>query len=62
MIGKRQPARILHALGKRPLPIHGSQNVFRFADVSVRSLGTVELFLGALDRVPNIPVVIDVVP
>ena len=49
-------------MDKETIPLIPSQNSFRFGDVTVRSLGMVEIELLTPSNEPNIPVLLDVVP
>ncbi len=62
VIGRPQLNRILSVFQEKEIPCISSQNSFRFGDVTVRSLGMVEIALDTPPNVSNVPVLIDIVP
>ena len=60
-IGRKWLKRILYLHGTRAIPRHHLDRMFRFGDVSVKSLVTVEIYWAATEKIPDIPVILDVV-
>ncbi len=62
VIGRPQLNVILQKLGKKPIPHIVSHNSFRIGDVTVKSLGMVEIVLDTPSNDPNVLVLKDIVP
>ena len=62
VVGNSQLNNILQYIGQKSIPRMRSTNSFRFGDVTVHSLGMVEIALATPLNIPNIPVLMDIVP
>ena len=62
VVGKSQLNNILQYIGQPSIPLLRSANSYRFGDVTVRSIGLVEIALATPPRIPAIPVLMDIVP
>ena len=60
-IGRKITRRIPHLPGKRSVSLHHSDRIFRFVDVSIKSLETFEIHLAVPEKIPDIPVILSVV-
>ena len=61
VIGKKQMKRILDNLGRRSIPAIRSNRIFRFGDVSTKSLGIIELAIQTPDHISPISILLYVV-
>ena len=62
VVGQNQLKHTLQYIGRSSIPRMHSNNTYRFGDVTVRTVGTVEIMLATPPTVPDIPVLMDIVP
>ena len=62
VVGRDQLNTFLRSPGKRQIPRISSSSSFRFGDVTVKSLGMVELELSTPDGITSIRVLMEIVP
>ena len=62
VVGQNQLKHTLQYIDRSSIPRMHSNNNYRFGDVTVRTVGTVEIMLATPPTVPDIPVLMDIVP